>query len=134
MHSFRPSEATSGLARVALRRSGVDWQSRIDPNPGFADARGVLDVAPYALAILATFVVNLPFGYWRASMRKFSPAWFVAIHAPVPLVIGLRFALGLPFRWSAVPLFVAAYFAGQFVGSRWRLRRLAAGAPTHPAD
>ncbi|HSQ09327.1 MAG TPA: hypothetical protein VLN25_01745, partial [Burkholderiaceae bacterium] len=33
--------------------------------------------------------------YWRAGLRKFSPAWFVAIHAPVPLVFGLRFALGL---------------------------------------
>ena len=80
------------------------------------------DLALYVLAFVATFVVNLPFGYWRAGLRKFSPAWFVAIHAPVPLVIGLRFALGLPFRWSAVPLFVAAYFAGQFVGSRWRSR------------
>jgi hypothetical protein len=94
----------------------------------------VPDLAPYALALLATFVVNLPFGYWRAGLRKLSPAWFVAIHAPVPLVIGLRFALGLPFRWSVLPLFVVAYFAGQFVGSRWRLRRLAAGARTHPAD
>ena len=79
--------------------------------------------AAYALALAATFVVNLPFGYWRATLRKFSPAWFVAIHAPVPVVVGLRFALGLPFRWAVVPLFVAAYFGGQFVGNRWRLRR-----------
>jgi hypothetical protein len=78
----------------------------------------------YALALAGTFVVNLPFGYRRAALRKFSPAWFVAIHAPVPMVIGLRFALGLPFRWAAVPLFVVAYFGGQFVGNRLRLRRL----------
>lgn len=82
--------------------------------------------ATYALALAGTFVVNLPFGYWRAVLRKFSPAWFVAIHAPVPLVVGLRFALGLPFRWAVVPLFVAAYFGGQFVGSRWRRRRVQA--------
>jgi hypothetical protein len=37
-------------------------------------------------------------------------------------VVGLRFWLGLPFRWTVLPLFVAAYFGGQFVGSRWRLR------------
>lgn len=86
------------------------------------------DLASYALALAATFALNLPFGYWRAGLRKFSPAWFLAIHAPVPLVIGLRVALGLPFRWSMLPLFVAAYFAGQFVGSRWGLRRLAASA------
>lgn len=83
----------------------------------------------YALALAGTFVVNLPFGYWRAVLRKFSPAWFVAIHAPVPIVIGLRFALGLPFRWAAVPLLVAAYFGGQFVGNRWRLRRMRGGFP-----
>ncbi len=74
----------------------------------------------YALAIAATFLVNLPFGWWRAGLRKLSPAWFVAIHAPVPIVIGLRWALGLPFRWALLPLFVAAYFGGQFVGSRLR--------------
>lgn len=42
----------------------------------------------------------------------------------MPVVIGLRLALGLPFRWAAVPLFVAAYFGGQFVGNRFRQRRL----------
>lgn len=76
----------------------------------------------YALAIGGTFLVNLPCGWWRAALRKFSPAWFVAIHAPVPVVIALRYALGLPFRWSMLPLFVAAYFGGQFVGSRLGLR------------
>jgi hypothetical protein len=78
-----------------------------------------------AIAFVAvfTFLLNLPFGWWRAGLRKFSPAWFVAIHAPVPLIVGLRFALGLPFRWITLPLFVAAYFGGQFTGARLRLRR-----------
>jgi hypothetical protein len=77
----------------------------------------------YLIALAATFALNLPFGYWRAGLRKFSPQWFVAVHAAVPLVVALRLALGLPFRWSMLPLFVAAYFGGQFAGSRWRLRR-----------
>jgi hypothetical protein len=77
----------------------------------------------YLIALAATFALNLPFGYWRAGLRKFSPQWFVAVHAAVPLVIALRVALGLPFRWSMLPLFVAAYFGGQFAGSRLRLRR-----------
>ncbi|HEX5650166.1 MAG TPA: hypothetical protein VFX69_10975 [Steroidobacteraceae bacterium] len=76
----------------------------------------------YALAILATFVVNVPFGYWRAGVRKFSPAWFVAVHAAVPVVVALRFGLGLPFRWTVFPLFVIAYFGGQTVGARLRQR------------
>jgi hypothetical protein len=77
----------------------------------------------YAIATVVTFALNLPFGYWRGGLRKFSPAWFVAVHAPVPVVVALRFALGLPFRWVALPLFIAAYFGGQFLGSRARLRR-----------
>jgi hypothetical protein len=77
----------------------------------------------YVIALGATFALNLPFGYWRAGVRKFSPQWFIAVHAAVPLVIALRYSLGLPFRWSMFPLFVAAYFGGQFAGSRLRGRR-----------
>jgi hypothetical protein len=77
----------------------------------------------YAIALVITFAINLPFGYWRGGVKKFSPAWFVAIHAPVPMVIALRFILGLPFRWGALPFFVVAYFGGQFVGNRLRLSR-----------
>jgi len=76
-----------------------------------------------ALATAIVFCLNLPFGYWRAGLQKLSPRWFVAIHAPVPLVIALRWVLGLPFRWTTLPLFVAAYFAGQFLGARLRGRR-----------
>jgi hypothetical protein len=73
-----------------------------------------------ALVALGVFAINLPFGWWRAGLRKFSPAWFVAIHAPVPLVVALRWAAGIPFEWQLLPLFVAAYFAGQFTGARMR--------------
>jgi len=86
--------------------------------------------AAYGLALLAALLINVPFGYWRAGVRKFSPAWFVAVHAAVPMVIGLRIALGLPFRWMFVPLFVAAYFGGQAAGSRWRGR--GGGQPSRP--
>ena len=85
----------------------------------------------YAVAIVFTFCVNVPFGYWRAGVRKFSPAWFVAVHAAVPMVVGLRFALGIPFRWAVFPLFVAAYFGGQTVGARLRARRTG-GQPSRP--
>ena len=81
------------------------------------------DAAAYLAALAVTFAINLPCGYWRAGVRKFSPQWFVAVHAAVPMVIALRFALGLPFRWKMLPFFVAAYFGGQFAGSRLRLKR-----------
>jgi len=88
------------------------------------------DTVAYLVASGVTFVVNVPFGYWRAGVRKFSPQWFLAVHAAVPMVIALRFALGLPFRWSMFPIFVVAYFGGQLVGGRLRLRR--ATQPNRP--
>jgi hypothetical protein len=72
------------------------------------------------LVAAAIVVINLPFGYWRAGVRKFSPAWFVAVHAPVPLAIGLRYLAGVGFRWSILPVLVAAFFTGQLIGARLR--------------
>jgi hypothetical protein len=81
----------------------------------------------WAIAALI-LVLNLPFGYWREGVRKFSPAWFVAVHLPVPLAVALRFASGLGFEWRTLPLFVAAFFGGQWLGGRLRRRREARAA------
>ena len=78
-----------------------------------------------AAVCAAIVAINLPLGWWRAGARKFSPAWFVAVHAAVPLVVLLRWWTELPFSWARLPLFVAAYFAGQWLGARWRMRRSA---------
>lgn len=66
-------------------------------------------------------LLNLPFGFWRAGLRKLSFWWFVAIHAPIPLAVALRLASGLGWRWQTLPIFVGAYFAGQFGGGRLRM-------------
>jgi hypothetical protein len=76
-----------------------------------------------ATVSICILILNLPFGYWRAGLRKFSFPWFVAIHAAVPLAIALRMSLGLRFRWANVPIFALAYFAGQFLGARLRARQ-----------
>jgi hypothetical protein len=68
------------------------------------------------------FLVNLPFGFWRAGVPRFSGRWFVAVHAPVPLAVGARVLVGLGWRLGLLPLFVGVYFAGQFLGGR--IRRL----------
>ena len=80
------------------------------------------------LVALAVFALNLPFGYWRAGARKFSPAWFFAVHLPVPGVIALRYFSGLGFQLYTYPVLVFAYFAGQFLGGRVRRRRMAGEA------
>jgi hypothetical protein len=71
----------------------------------------------------ATLVLNLPFGFWRAGVPKYSPAWFLAVHAPVPLIVGLRLAAGLGWRLSTFPVLVGAFFGGQFLGGRIRAAR-----------
>ena len=70
------------------------------------------------IIVLAVFVLNIPFGYWRASVRKLSAQWFFAVHVPVPIAIGLRLLAGLAWRWTTFPLFVGAFLGGQFVGGR----------------
>lgn len=85
-----------------------------------------------ALALALVCAVNLPFGFWRAGLRKRSLPWLIAIHAPVPLVWLIRDLLGLDWQLASLPLFVAAYFLGQWLGGRLRLlrKRLRDSKPT----
>ena len=73
----------------------------------------------WAVALLV-FLVNLPFGYWRASVRKLSRQWFLALHLPVPLVIALWVFSGLGWKLISFPVLVGAFVLGQFVGGRVR--------------
>jgi hypothetical protein len=75
---------------------------------------------PLALVACATLVLNLPFGFWRAGVRKFSLAWFLAVHAPVPLIVVMRIEAGLGWRLSTFPVLVGAFFGGQLLGGRMR--------------
>ena len=74
---------------------------------------------------LLVFLLNLPFGYWRASVRKLSRQWFLAIHLPVPLVVVLRIYSGLGWEPISFPVLIGAFFLGQFVGGK--VRHLIAG-------
>ncbi len=74
------------------------------------------------------FLLNIPFGYWRANVRKFSIAWFLSVHVPVPFVIALRLLSGMGFHLVTFPIMLLAYFGGQFLGSRiYHLRKMKAG-------
>jgi hypothetical protein len=81
-----------------------------------------------ALALGLVCAVNLPFGYWRAGLVRRSLPWLVAIHAPIPLVWLIRDLLELEWQLGKLPLFLAAYFLGQWLGGRgrrWQSRRAA---------
>jgi hypothetical protein len=67
---------------------------------------------------IATFLVNLPFGYLRGGFRKLSFWWFVAIHAPVPLIILIRKFHDLQLTWSLAPFLIGSFFLGQFAGRK----------------
>ncbi len=70
------------------------------------------------LLLVVVFLVNIPFGYYRANKKKFSKEWIFAIHAPIPLVAMIRIYGEIPI--SHIPLFIMAYFLGQIVGVRIR--------------
>jgi hypothetical protein len=64
---------------------------------------------------------NALLGMWRSGLRRFSPAWFVAIHASIPLLIAMRLVLIRP-NW-VIPPEIGLAFVGQFVGARLPLHR-----------
>jgi hypothetical protein len=67
---------------------------------------------------LIIYVFNIPFGYWRANVKKFSIQWVLAVHLPVPVVIAIRFLAGIGFAFITYPVLVGAFFGGQFTGSK----------------
>ena len=71
----------------------------------------------YFLTIII-FLLNIPFGYWRAKTKKLSVEWFVAIHTAVILVVILRIWGGVGFDWLKLPVYMLFFFLGQAVGVR----------------
>jgi len=69
------------------------------------------------LVCLIVFIINIPFGYWRANVKRFSLQWFLAIHVPVIFVIGLRLGFHLGFAWYTYVALVSTFFLGQQTGA-----------------
>ncbi len=71
------------------------------------------------LAIIAilVFVLNIPFGYWRANVKRFSSQWFLAIHIPVPFIVALRIFSGIGFAWYTYVFLVGAFLPGTKIRS-----------------
>jgi hypothetical protein len=72
---------------------------------------------------LAILLINVPFGYWRAKVKKFSLQWILAVHIPVGLAIALRVYEHIALRLATLPLFMAVFFTGQWVGGRLKKLR-----------
>jgi pilus assembly protein TadC len=68
------------------------------------------------LVAVLTFLVNIPFGYWRAKTKKLSKEWFLAVHLPVPLIVVFRLLFGVHLNIPTFIVFVVAFFLGQRTG------------------
>ena len=75
----------------------------------------------YSVLILfaLTLLINLPFGYARAKVRKYSFKWFLYIHLPIPLIFVARTLSHVEFKY--VPIFVGAALFGQILGGKLNL-------------
>ena len=72
---------------------------------------------------ILVYILNIPFGFWRAGTRKFSRNWYLAIPLPVPVVILLRVWYDLGWGWYSYAILVTAFFSGQLTGKLIRGKR-----------
>jgi hypothetical protein len=78
-------------------------------------------VSTLIIISLVVFILNIPFGYWRANVKRFSTQWFLAIHIPVPFIVALRIFSGIGFAGYTYVFLVAGFFLGQQFGKLlWR--------------
>eukprot|EP00808_Paulinella_micropora_P019612 g11609.t1 len=83
------------------------------------------------LTSLVAFVVNVPLG-WAVTARyeRFSPGWFLGVHASVPLIIVMRRRLMVP-RYF-VPLNIGCAISGQYLGILQRRKALLPAVVSQP--
>lgn len=79
----------------------------------------LLDPALLGILCFALFS-NIPLGYLREGVPRFSLHWFLYVHLSIPFIIGLRLANGI--SWRAIPFTLGLAVAGQLIGSRARRR------------
>jgi len=105
------------MAEGRGRRSEVGWLRSVFPanRPGIGYTLGVM----LWIVGLFIFVLNLPLGYWRARVQRFSAQWILAIHLPVPIVVACRIYSGLGWHVTTFPVMIGAFFLGQFVGGKF---------------
>lgn len=63
-----------------------------------------------------TVMVNLFFGFLRSKTRKYSLAWFLCIHIPIPFIFLARVSSNLNYLY--IPVFVTAALIGQVLGGK----------------
>jgi hypothetical protein len=76
---------------------------------------------------LAVLLLNIPFGCWRDGTKRFTLPWLLAVHLPVPIVVGLRVLSTLGWRFTTFPVLIGSFLLGQFLGGKvhqwWEWRK-----------
>jgi hypothetical protein len=75
------------------------------------------------LVTIFVFILNLPFGYWRANVNRYGLQWVLAIHIPIPFVIAARILSDIGFAIYTYPILITAFFLGQFAGKYFHEKR-----------
>ena len=63
-----------------------------------------------------TFVLNIPLGMWRYSVKKLSISWFIALHMSIPVIVSFRIHAGLDVIY--IPAVIIVAVIGQRVGGQ----------------
>ncbi|KAL6545319.1 hypothetical protein OROGR_009193 [Orobanche gracilis] len=98
-------------ARSALSKTAFAKNLRPQPLPAKILVIGIMGMA-----------ANIPLGIWREHTEKFSPSWFVAVHAAVPFIGMLRKSVLMP--KTAMAFTITASILGQVIGSRAERHRI----------
>ena len=71
------------------------------------------------------FTLNLPLGYIRGPVKKYTFKWFLYIHLAIPLIFLLRryFGLGV----EMIPVNITLSVIGQIIGGKIYKKRLKKG-------
>jgi hypothetical protein len=78
------------------------------------------------LVTSVVYLLNIPFGYWRENVRRFSLQWVLSIHLPIPPIIIIRIYSGIGFKFFTYPILIGAFFLGQLTGAhiyKWRVNK-----------
>jgi len=85
-------------------------------SPGARRGSGNIDAMKLWTVATVVFFLNVPFGWWRSRVRRFSRQWLMAVHLPVPAVVALRIITGLGWYFATFPVLVGAFLFGQLAG------------------
>ena len=80
------------------------------------------------LVALTVYLFNIPFGYWRENVKKYSLGWVLSIHLPIPFIVLLRIYSGIGFHFITYPVMIVAFFTGQLTGAAIYKQRVKSGA------